>query len=239
MKQAGASRLNILVIDTASQLEIIAACAGADAVETSTLVQTSHSATLMRAIDGCLEKVRLTPSDLDCIGVGVGPGSFTGIRIAVSTARMFAQVLGKPLVGIKTQLLYAVSIEAEEGDSIMVAFDAKKGRVFGALYRRTGNPLAPREIVPPGDYPIDVLIAGVDRSRTAHLVGDGTGKYADALASLERALITENFMPAGKTMCDLVRETYSANPGAYADYNATVPCYARKSDAETAKEAKQ
>jgi tRNA threonylcarbamoyladenosine biosynthesis protein TsaB len=231
--------LNILVIDTASPLEIIAACAGADAVATSTLVQTSHSATLMRAIDGCLKKVGLTPRDLDCIGVGVGPGSFTGIRIAVSTARMLAQVLGKPLVGIGTQLLYAVSIEAEEGDSIMVAFDAKKGRVFGALYRRTGDPLTPREIVPPGDYHIDVLIAGIDRSRTVHLVGDGTGKYADALASLEKASFYENFMPAGKIICDLVHATYSADPGAYADYNTTVPCYARKSDAETAKESKR
>jgi tRNA threonylcarbamoyladenosine biosynthesis protein TsaB len=239
MKQAGASRLNILVIDTASPLEIVAACAGTGAVESSASLQTSHSATLVHAIDDCMKKLGLSPRDLDCIGAGVGPGSFTGIRIAVSTARMLAQVLKKPLVGVKTQILYAVSIDAEEGDSIMVAFDAKKGRVFGALYCRTGNPLAPREIVPPGDYPIDTLIAGVDRSRTAHLIGNGTVKYAAALSSLDRAVFRDGAVPSGKAVCDLVRAMYASDPAAYANHNMTVPCYARKSDAETLKESKR
>ncbi len=231
--------MNILVIDTASPLEIVAACAGTGAVETSTLVQTSHSTSLMGAIDGCLKKLGLAPRGLDCIGVGIGPGSFTGIRIAVTTARMLAQVLGKPLVGVKTQLLFAVSTGADEGENILVAFDAKKGRVFGALYRHTGDGLAPIEIVPPGDYAIDALIAGVDRTRRTHLIGDGARKYADALASLEQASFGEHFMPDGRAMCGLVSGLYRANPGSYADLNATVPCYARKSDAETAKELKE
>jgi tRNA threonylcarbamoyladenosine biosynthesis protein TsaB len=231
--------LNILVIDTASPLEIIAACAGAERVAASTLLQTSHSSTLMGAIDGCLAKLSLAPRDLDCIGVGVGPGSFTGIRIAVSTARMLAQVLGKPLVGVKTQLLYAVSIDAGAGDSIMVAFDAKKGRVFGALYRRAADPLAPTEIVAPGDYPIDTLIAAADPGTTTHLVGDGTRRYAEALAALAYARFRDDAAPSGKAICDLVRARYTEDPAAYADYNATVPCYARKSDAETLKESRK
>ena len=231
--------MNILVIDTASSLEIVAACAGTGAVETSTLVQTSHSTTLMGAIDGCLGRLGLAPRGLDCIGVGIGPGSFTGIRIAVTTARMFAQVLGKPLVGVKTQLLFAVSAGADEGENILVAFDAKKGRVFGALYRCTGDALAPREIVPPGDYHIDALIAGVDRTRRTHLIGDGTRKYADALAPVGHAVFREDFASDGAAMCGLVRALYRADPGAYADLNATVPCYARKSDAEVARKLKQ
>jgi tRNA threonylcarbamoyladenosine biosynthesis protein TsaB len=231
--------LNILVIDTASPLEIVAACAGPGRVASSTLVQTSHSSTLMGAIDACLAKLSLAPRDLDCIGVGVGPGSFTGIRIAVSTARMLAQVLGKPLVGVTTQLLYAVSLDAGDGDSIMVAFDAKKGRVFGALYRRTADPLAPVEIVPPGDYPIDTLIAGADPARTMHLVGDGTRRYAAALAALPRARFRDDAAPSATAACGLVRALYDADPAAYTDYNATVPRYARKSDAEVLKESKK
>lgn len=231
--------MNILVIDTASPIEIVAACAGTGAVETSTLVQTSHSTTLMGTIDGCLDKLGLDPRGLDCIGTGIGPGSFTGIRIAVTTARMLAQVLGKPLVGVKTQLLFAVSAGAAEGENILVAFDAKKGRVFGALYRCAANTLAPVEIVPPGDYAIDRLIAGVDRTRRTHLIGDGTRKYAGALAALEHAMFREDFAPDGRAMCRVVEALYGANPSAYADFNATVPCYARKSDAETAKESKR
>lgn len=119
--------MNILVIDTASPLEIITAARGDAAAETSIVINTSHSVTVLDTISRCLGALELIPGDLSCLGVGVGPGSFTGIRIAVTTARMLAQVLGIPLVDIHTHLLYAVSVNAETGDNIMIAFDAKRG----------------------------------------------------------------------------------------------------------------
>jgi tRNA threonylcarbamoyladenosine biosynthesis protein TsaB len=230
--------LNILVIDTASPLEIIAANAGESAVETSALINTSHSVTILDTIDRCLTKLGLAAGDLDVIGVGVGPGSFTGIRIAVSTARMLAQVLGKPLVGLQTQLIYAVCVEAERGDNILVAFDAKKGRVFGALYRKSGQHLAPDEVVAPGDYPIQRLLERVDASRPTFLIGSGIEKYPDAVSALTKRVILRDFAPSGKMICDLAFYAYGKNPGGYGDYNRVVPCYARKSDAETAKESR-
>jgi tRNA threonylcarbamoyladenosine biosynthesis protein TsaB len=231
--------LNILVIDTASPLEIIAACAGESAAETSALVNSSHSVTILDTIDRCLKKLGLSPGDLDIIGVGVGPGSFTGIRIAVSTARMLAQILEKPLVGIQTQLIYAVSVEAERYDNILVAFDAKKGRVFGALYRKTEHPLAPDEVIAPGDYPIQRLLEGIDPLRPTFLIGNGIEKYQEAVSDLQKRVVIRDFTPAGKIVCSLVADTYRKNPGEYKDYNRIVPCYARKSDAETVKELKE
>jgi tRNA threonylcarbamoyladenosine biosynthesis protein TsaB len=230
--------LNILVIDTASPLEIIAACAGESAVETSALVNTSHSVTILDTIDRCLKKLGLATGDLNVIGVGVGPGSFTGIRIAVSTARMLAQVLGKPLVGVQTQLIYAVCVEAERHDNILVAFDAKKGRVFGALYRKSEYPLTPDEVVAPGDYLIQHLLERVDPSRPTFLIGNGIEKYHEPVSALEKRVIMREFIPSGKIICGLVSDAYRKNPGEYVDYNRVVPCYARKSDAETAKELK-
>lgn len=230
--------MNILVIDTASPLEIIAACAGESAVETSALVNTSHSVTILETIDRCLKKLGLAPGDLDVIAVGVGPGSFTGIRIAVSMARMLAQVLGKPLVGIQTQLIYAVCIEAERGDNVLVAFDAKKGRVFGALYRKSVHPLAPEEVVAPGDYPIQRLLERVDSSRPTFLIGDGIEKYHEAVSALEKRVIIREFAPSGKIICGLAFDAFRKNPGGYGDYNKVIPCYARRSDAETVKELK-
>jgi tRNA threonylcarbamoyladenosine biosynthesis protein TsaB len=230
--------LNILVIDTASPLEIIAAVRGDAAAETSIVVNTSHSVTILDTIGRCLDTLGIAAGDLNCLGVGVGPGSFTGIRIAVSTARMLAQVLGIPLVGIPTHLLYAVSVDAAIDDNIMIAFDAKKGRVFGALYRKSGTPL-PIEVIPPGDYQIEHLIEAVDRSRKSLLIGNGIEKYRPALLTLDRGVFLDSFTPSGETMCGLVRETYLTDPSKYSDYNRVVPCYARKSDAEVAKELKE
>jgi tRNA threonylcarbamoyladenosine biosynthesis protein TsaB len=228
--------LNILVIDTASSLEIIAACAGESAAEMSAMVNTSHSVTILDTIDRCMKRLGLAVGDLDVIGVGVGPGSFTGIRIAVTTARMLAQVLRKPLVGIQTQLIYAVCVEAERHDNILVAFDAKKGRIFGALYRKSELPLAPDEVVAPGDYPIQRLLEGVDPSRPTFLIGNGIEKYQEAVSALEKRVIIRDFAPSGKIICSLVFDAYRNNPGEYGDYNRVVPCYARKSDPEVAKE---
>jgi tRNA A37 threonylcarbamoyladenosine modification protein TsaB len=141
-------------------------------------------------------------------------------------------------VGIPTHLLYAVSVDAGIGDNIMIAFDAKKGRVFGALYRKSGS-LLPIEIIPPGDYGIEHLMDGIDRSQKSHLIGNGTEKYKQALMPLEGGVFRENFVPTGETMCRLVRESYLTDPSKYADYNQIVPCYARKSDAEVAKELRE
>ncbi len=228
--------MKILVIDSASPLEIIAACDGTRSVESCEPVALSHSTTLLLSIDACLKKIGLTPRDLDCLGVGVGPGSFTGIRIAVSTARMLAQVLGKPLVGIPTPLLFALSADACPGDTILVAFDAKKGCVFGALYRRGTGALDIEELIPPGDYPFEHLLDRADPSKTIHLIGDGTEKYRPEAEILEKALFIKDFAPRGDLICMRARDLLLS--GISGNYREVVPHYARKSYAETARKAK-
>ena len=229
--------MNTLVFDTASKIEIIAAAAGGESAGASASVGTSHSVKLLENIDGCLKKIGLVIADIDCIGVGTGPGSFTGIRIAVTTARMLSQLTGKPLVGLASQILYAAAVPAEPGENIIVAFDAKKSRVFGALYRKTADPMNPVEVVPPGDYPIGRLLGGIDPGRLTHLVGDGTEKYLDDIAASagghERHV---GFIPPAHIVCGLVRERFGKNPDGYADYRGVLPFYARKSDAEAARD---
>jgi tRNA A37 threonylcarbamoyladenosine modification protein TsaB len=141
-------------------------------------------------------------------------------------------------VGIKTQLIYAVSVEAERHDNILIAFDAKKGRVFGALYRKSEHPLAPDEVVAPGDYTIQRLLEGIDPSRPTFLIGNGIEKYQETVSALEKHVIIRDFVPSGKIICSLVSDVYRNNPGEYGDYNRVVPCYARKSDAEVIKDLK-
>jgi tRNA threonylcarbamoyladenosine biosynthesis protein TsaB len=226
--------LNTLVIDAASSLEIVAVCSARACVNESSFVDSSHSALLLESVERCLKKAGLGIRDIGLIGVGLGPGSFTGIRIAVSTGRMLSQVLGAPLVGIKTHILYAASIDAVTGDNILIAFDAKKQRVFGALYHKSEQG-APREIVPPGDYPIRKLIESIDTSHASHMAGSGIEKYLTEIrGAVENMTVLYDFIPDGGSMCGLVAGAFREDPARHEDYNVVVPFYARKSDAEEA-----
>lgn len=229
--------MNILVIDTATRIEIVAAASNETYAGVSSESGASHAVTLMDSIDRCLAQVGVLPQDIELIGVGIGPGSFTGIRIAVATARMMAQVLERPLVGFPTPLLYAAGAGAAVGDEILVAFDAKKGRVFGALYAEDGTGL-PRAVIPPGDYDIATILQKADSAATIRCIGDGVARYRSRVFESDKKVEDmTGLIPPPEAACRLARILYDADPGACADWNRTLPLYARKSDAELSRES--
>lgn len=222
-------------------MEIVAASTDKAVSDQTKKINTSHSVTFFESIDLALKEVNIELKDINLIGVGIGPGSFTGIRIAVTTARMFAQLFEIPLVGVKTHLMYASSaVDAiKPGENILIAFDAKKARVFGALYTK-GEELNPVELVKPGDYSIEYLLKNINSTRKTLLIGDGCEKYYTEIKSkisLHDPLF--DYKPVGKNICDLVRNIYLTHPDNYRDLNNVVPFYSRKSDAEIIKEAKE
>ncbi len=198
----------------------------------------SHSAMLFDLIGSALDGAGMTIRDLELIGVGIGPGSFTGIRIALSTARMLAQVLDRPLVGAHSTLFYAASCGVPAGGQVLVAFDAKKGRVFGALYEMAGPGELPRAIVEPGDYGIEAL-AGRAAANCA-CIGDGAARHGEELSRiLPGHRLIEPPVPSGEAALDIVEALHRANGGALAGYEHVLPFYARKSDAEVLLELKK
>jgi tRNA threonylcarbamoyladenosine biosynthesis protein TsaB len=230
--------LNILAIDTATKIEIAAASSGSVFSDQIKVVSESHSVSLFENIDLVLKDIMIELKDINLIGVGIGPGSFTGIRIAVTTARMFSQILNLPLVGIKTHLMYAASAcnKAKTGENILIAFDAKKNRVFGALYKKEKDDLNPSEIIQPGDYSIDYLVNHINPGERTLLIGDGSEKYYSEIKSkINDNDILSDFLPSGKIICGLVEQTYLENPGNSSDLNRVLPFYARRTDAEIMK----
>jgi tRNA threonylcarbamoyladenosine biosynthesis protein TsaB len=98
-------------------------------------VTATHSERLLWAVDRLLESAGWTVQDIDCFGVGVGPGSFTGLRIGVTTARTLAHSLGKPVIPISSLAALArptaaAFSKAKPDPVVVVATDASQGEYF-------------------------------------------------------------------------------------------------------------
>lgn len=124
--------MRILAIDTASDT----ACVGLvedGVVRAEELVRVSaqHGETLLPRVAHVLEVAGVARTEIDLIAVGLGPGSFTGVRIGLATAKGLAIGLGKPIVGVRSSRALAA---AAEGARRIVAIDGKKGEVFASAW---------------------------------------------------------------------------------------------------------
>ena len=98
-----------------------------------------HATVLAPMIQKLLKKSRIKLSDVDVVAVGIGPGSFTGLRVGIATAKILGYVLKKKIVGVTS--LEAIAREALTGEDarIAVALDARRSRVYGAVYEQRGD----------------------------------------------------------------------------------------------------
>lgn len=133
----------ILAIDTSASL--CAACVYDSAADRELGrevldIGKGHAERLIGVIDYALRKAKLTLPDMDAVAVSVGPGSFTGVRVGVSTARGFALALKIPAVGVTTLDAVAEEARAEHPESrILVALDAGRGEINLAVYEPEGS----------------------------------------------------------------------------------------------------
>ena len=116
----------------------------------------AHAHELMPAIAGVMDEAGARFGSLEAIAVGVGPGSFTGLRIGIATARALAGAEGLPLRPVSSLAALAAGIEAE---AALALIDAKRGEVFAALYADG------RELWPPFVARPDELVRRVGAAR--------------------------------------------------------------------------
>jgi tRNA threonylcarbamoyladenosine biosynthesis protein TsaB len=101
-------------------------------------VSITHSERLMAAIDRVIADARWTPRSLEGLAVAVGPGSFTGLRVAVSTVKGLALALGLPIAAVPTLDAMAAALPWA-ALPVCPVLDARKGEVYASLYRWTGG----------------------------------------------------------------------------------------------------
>ncbi|MHC5002229.1 MAG: tRNA (adenosine(37)-N6)-threonylcarbamoyltransferase complex dimerization subunit type 1 TsaB [Planctomycetota bacterium] len=130
----------ILAIETSQREGGVALRSGTGQVEVELLRgERRHDDDLMAAIDRVVRRGGLRPEDLEAVGVSVGPGGFTGLRIAVSTAKMMAEVLGCALVAVPGALVAAESRgrqEPADHGPLLVALAAKRDTFWATRVRR-------------------------------------------------------------------------------------------------------
>lgn len=127
--------MRILAIDTATQVESVALISEEELIAEYTLnCPVTHAKLLVGTIELLLRNSNLTINDIDGLAVSLGPGSFTGLRIGVSTVKGLALASRKPVVGVPTLDALAFNLPFAR-NLICPIIDAKKGEVYTALYR--------------------------------------------------------------------------------------------------------
>ena len=143
-------------------------------VEKNEQDERNHSEHLDPLIDEILKENQLTLKDIDRFAVAIGPGSYTGLRIGITTVKMFASVLNKEVVGIST--LQALAKSVKEDALVITGLDARNNNYFAAGYK-SGD--IPDNVIPDGHYNIDVLIKAIQdytaKNEVKKLVLVGTG----------------------------------------------------------------
>jgi len=131
--------MKILAVDTSSVVAGIAVMDDEQLLyEAYSHNRRNHSEILMPLMEHALKSCGMTVQDIDLLAVSIGPGSFTGLRIGVSTIKGLAQALDIPIAGVPTLDVLAHNV-ITNNSLVCPVMDARRDQVYTALYRREGD----------------------------------------------------------------------------------------------------
>jgi len=191
---------------------------------------TTHSARLLGAVDHLLRSEGLAIADIGAFAVAAGPGSFTGIRIGLSTVKALAFASGKPVVPVSSLRALALKLALAGAPLVCPVLDAKKGEVYAALFEMSAGRLI--EAVPQGAYdPVD-FFSRLPAGRGIAFIGRGCALYRDRIPVrvLETAIFPARTLFVAHEVGLLGLEGLGEGKGVPAD--GLEPLYFRRSQAE-------
>ncbi|MER3498279.1 MAG: tRNA (adenosine(37)-N6)-threonylcarbamoyltransferase complex dimerization subunit type 1 TsaB [Chitinophagaceae bacterium] len=132
----------ILNIDTAlEQASVSIASEGNILFSLETQSQKDQASWLHPAIQTCCEQAGVSLTEIDAVAVSIGPGSYTGLRVGLSTAKGICYATGCKLIGVSTLQILASTAVNEDCDLICPMIDARRMEVYTAVYEKTLNPV--------------------------------------------------------------------------------------------------
>lgn len=190
----------------------------------------THSRRLISCVDHLFKETEIGWQDIDAIAVGQGPGSFTGLRIGMATAKGFAAAAGKPLAGVPT--LDALAAMCTTDKPIQAVMDARKKQIYTATYQLEGGRCRLTRT-----SEIKVLFPdelGARICRPTLLVGDGIAAYgtlwSEQLGELVSFAPSQLHFPSAAAVGLLCG--HNVREEKYLDISQATPVYVRASDAE-------
>jgi len=220
----------ILALDTSTLRATAALLRGYRTLGEVERIVTTHSDRLLVAIDELMRGAGMSLDRVDAIACGKGPGSFTGLRIGMSTAKGLCWATGKPLVCVSSlAALVANTNEFLPRPALVVpCIDARRGEVFAGFYGADGA-LEPEVVIEPDE------LCGRLRGRRPLLLGDGAVAYATIFAGMDLAPDDAHAVRAREVGRLALARLLC---GDVDDVAGVEPTYLRASDAETGRKRK-
>ena len=224
--------MKLLTIDTSTTTCSVALSIGERLVSESLInLGKTHASQLLRMADAALCEAGVGVKDLDGIGVSLGPGSFTGLRVGMATVKGLAMAAEKPVYGFSSLAMLAMNLPWAD-HPVCPMFDAKKKEVYAALYSCSDLPMPLIDdcVVSP-----DAFLERLDG--VTIFVGEGSLAYREKIVARlgEKALFAPPFshLPRASAGAHLARE--ACMRGEALSPAALVPRYLRASEAELAR----
>lgn len=216
--------MKVLAMDTSNQALAVAVVVDNQVIANFQLnKKTNHSLTLMPAIEAVMKASDLVPADLDRIVVAKGPGSYTGIRIAVTTAKTLAKTLDIELVGVSSLAGIAANILTDK--LIVPIFDARRNNVYAGIYQWQDNKLI--NVLADQHIPLTELLNQIQQK--AIFVGEAEKFLTEIQTRIPDANVITNQLnlPNGAVLAELAEELSPEK-----NIDDFVPAYLKRVEAE-------
>ncbi len=197
----------------------------------------THSENLIPLINGLTELTGKSCGEIDLYAVAAGPGSFTGVRIGVSTVKGLAFAGNTPCIGLSSLLCMAYGFTGRE-TVVCPVMDARRGQVYGALFGVSGDTV--RRLTPDSALPAEELAGLIPREcggKNVIVCGGGAGIMLEACRGMKNVLpappelIFESGASVALAALDALRSGAETFPGG----DGLRPVYLRPSQAERTK----
>lgn len=226
--------MRILALETTERVGSVAAMSDGKLLSELSLDHAHRSAqSLAPAMLALLKKVGWQPGDVQLVAVSRGPGSFTGLRVGLTTAKVFAYAVGAEILGIDT--LETIAAAAPDDVSLLsVVMDAQRGDLATRTFSRQADgrfaPTEPERLVQAEAW-LAELLSGMAVS------GPALGKWAPRLPAHVRTLDPDCWLPRAALVAQLAAHHHAQ--GQRDDLWKLVPHYSRRSAAEEKWDAKK